>query len=113
MKTNKTNTINTLNGQWLDHTNHINTSFLNNELIIMMMNTEPLTREVLNTRRKPEAVAWEVLRFTANLYLKLNGFNTYASNEQLKSWLNEYGEGFDTLAETVEAIKAERAEMAD
>jgi len=68
--------------------------------------------DAMHTKRKATAVAWEALMFTANDVLKNDNYPKIltATSEQLKKWLNEYGNGYETIADTVEWIKQQRLE---
>ena len=84
---NKSITIAELNGHfWGADIVGINEDWLNETLILELENNERLYKERLNTRRKPEVVAWEVLTFMTNRILKdaYNGKYT-ASSEHLKA----------------------------
>lgn len=112
MKTCKAITVSELNGRFRSSDKGINEDYLNQTLITYLMNTENLYNQRLNTRRKPESVAWEVLMFLANdiLHDSYNG-KYYASSNHLKSWLETEGRGYDTIKETVDYIKAEREQQ--
>ena len=90
----------------------INETYLNEHLQIMLDNTRSLYDAMRNTRRKPESVAWEAFILLANECLKMEEYPAIytCSSEQLKKWLQEYGRGYDSIAETVAYITDERKE---
>ena len=108
MKTNKTITVNTLNGHYLQSDNTINSDYLCDALVIWAMNTQHLYNALTNTHRKITSVVWETLISLTNDHIKDEGYNYQCSSPQLKQWLNEYGNGYDTLSAAVEALTAER-----
>ena len=116
MKTNKNMTFSALNGRFLDtETNRINEEYLNHELSLLIENTESMWEAVTkNRRRKATAIAWWALMVAANQSLEWEyGDKTlYASSQQLKNWLQEYGNGYDSIAETVSEVEEMRREEA-
>ena len=107
---NKSITITELNGHF-GSADGINKEWLNETLILNLMNTERLYNGILNTRRKPESIAWETLMYTTNQILKDAYNGKYdAGSEHLKSWLNTEGHGYETIKPLVDYIKAEREE---
>ena len=112
MATNKQKTFDALNGAFLMSNSKINEDYLNETLQIFLLNERPLYDAMHNTRQKPESVAWTALMFSANDRLKNEEYPAkyFASSEQLKKWLSEFGRDYETIADTVEFIKAERLE---
>jgi len=115
MATNKEATFSALNGSFLDTSDFkINEEYLNDSLQIYLSNEKFLYDAMTKTKRKPEAVAWEALTFTANMLLANENYpnkKIVASSEQLKKWLNEFGNGYETIKDTVNYIIAERQEL--
>ena len=112
MATNKQKTFDALNGAYLMENNKINEDYLNDTLQIFLLNERLLYDALHNTRQKPESVAWTALMFTANDRLKNEEYpeKYFASSDQLKKWLSEYGRDYETISDTVEFIKRERQE---
>lgn len=112
MKTNKQITLETLNSYFLQSNNTINTSYLNDLLIIELRNNERLYQSYCNTRRKAESIAFEALIVFTNRELEMNGYSEYyASNEQLKDWLFKFGRGYEELKQVIEDIKRNQEEI--
>lgn len=112
MATNRKKTFDALNGTYLMSDNKINEEYLNETLQIFLLNERPLYDAMHNTRRTPESVAWTALMFTANDRLKNEEYPAkyFASSDQLKKWLSEFGRDYETITDTVKFIKAERLE---
>jgi len=114
MKTNKVKTFNALNGRFLNtETNRIDEEYLNHELSLLINNDRTLYLEAKNNRRiRPHSIAWRALTLAANQ--TIDGYwgaeEWYASSQQLKKWLQEYGRGYDSIAETVAEVVALREE---
>jgi hypothetical protein len=109
--TSKEKTYNALNGAFLNtESNKINSAYLNELLCLNLANDRPLYDSMHNTRLKPESVAWQALTYEANTRLASEEYPAkyIATSDQLKKWLSEFGAGYDTIAETVEYIVAER-----
>jgi hypothetical protein len=112
MKTSKEATYAGLNAHFLISANKINADWLNETLQIKLDNERALYDAMKDPHRKPHVVAWMALEHTANAYIAYEvepAAPMYASSAQLKSWLNEYGNGYDTIAPTVQYIIDERA----
>lgn len=108
MKTNKMITINTLNGHYLESDNTINSQYLCDAIEMWAMNTQKLYDAVANSHRKMTSIVWETLIDLTNDHIKSEGYNYQCTSDQLKKWLNEYGNGYETLTAAVEALEAER-----
>lgn len=115
MKTNKMVTYNALNSHYLDTSdNKVNAEYLNDAIIMWGMNTQKFYNAVYNKRRPVTSVVWEVFTDLVNHHIKTIEYpynqDCYASSSQLKSWLNEYGEGYDTLNAALDHFETERRE---
>ena len=109
MKTNINRTMNVLNGYYLQSDNTINADYLCEALTMWAMNTQKLYNAVAYTKRKMTSVVWETLVDLTNDHIKSQGYkDCLCTNYQLKQWLNEYGNGYDTLSAAVEALNNER-----
>lgn len=100
--------------QYIDQsTGRIDEEYLNRILQINLDNVEPLYNEMMNTRRKAHVVAWAALEQEANGRISFEFDESEpmtATSEHLKDWLNKYGRGYETIAETVKYIEDERKE---
>jgi hypothetical protein len=58
-------------------------------------------------------VVWEAFTALANECLKREEYprQYVCTSEQLKSWLAQYGNGYETLTEAVQHVEEERQEM--
>ena len=112
MKTLKEKTFYTMNSAYLMLNNRIDENDLNDSLQIYLLNTRRLYNAMHNKRHKPESVAWIALQYDANSRLKNEEYTAEytASSEQLKQWLEIYGRGYKTIAQTVEFVKQKRKE---
>lgn len=110
MKTNKQITENALNSSYLNgRSGRINEDYLNEALILRGMNVQSLWNDIANSKRSVRALVWQTLTEEANDLIKFNeNANYYASSDQLKNWLNEYGRGYETLKATADYFTAER-----
>lgn len=102
-----------LNGWFLNsETNRINEDYLNEQLQLWGMNTEKLYNAIVKSNRKLTSVTFEVFGSLAQHCINQEYYpeKITASNYQLKRWLEEYGNGYDTLSESVEYFEDERAE---
>lgn len=114
MKTSKEKTFSALNGSFLNgQTLKINEDHLNDNLRIYLLNNQHLYG-LLSGKNRDHSIAWQALIFVANELISFEELpesnQYYASNDQLKSWLNEYGRGYETIAETVAIISELRKE---
>lgn len=112
MRTNKQATFNALNSHFLNtETMKINEGYLNDSLALALDNERALYDAMRDTRRRAHAVAWMALENVASSCISYEAApneTTYASSEQLKAWLKQYGHAYDTIAETVQYIIDER-----
>lgn len=88
---------------------------LNDTMQLYLRHVKKLYDAMVYSRRKPEAVAWECLLYTATAEIA-DEYNSeshqyHATSEQMKYFLNRYGRGYDSIAETVDFIRQKRAEM--
>ena len=113
MKTDIDKTWEVLNSYFLNtDTMKINEDYLNHLLDVEYFSNDSSTyHEIKNTRRKAKSIVWEALTKWVNFHLKYEGYVGYVcTSYQLKSWLNEYGRGYESLAESVETVEAMRSE---
>lgn len=115
MKTNKQITFSALNSYYLNTaTNQINIEYLNDAIIIWGENTQAHYHAYTQGRSKIHSVVWAMLADLATHHIKTNEYphnqNFYASSDQLKAWLQKYGNGYDTIAPAVEYFKDRREE---
>lgn len=111
MKTQKSITFNALNGNYLNtQTMKINEDYLNSNLQVLIDNKQQLWKQVKHSKRKATAIVWEALTIEANEQIKFNEYpaSYYATSDQLKTWLKEYGRGYETIAETVAYVDDRR-----
>lgn len=108
MKTNINKTIEVLCGHYLMEDNTINEEYLCDAIEMWAMNTKMLYDAVVNSSRKMTSVVWETLISLTNDHLKNEGYKCECMSYQIKKWLNEYGNGYDTLNAAVEALENER-----
>lgn len=112
--TNKEKTFNALNSSFLNTADmKINSGWLNDSIIMILDNTYSLYQAMQNTRRKASSVVWEAFMILTNECLKNEEYprQYVCTSEQLKSWLAQYGNGYETLAEAVQHVEEEREEM--
>lgn len=102
MKTNKAITFSALNSHYLNtDTMTINEEYLNDAIVMWGENTERFYKAYTQSKRTIQSIVWEILNDLANHHIKDNEYpynqDHYASSQQLKDWLNEYGNGYETL----------------
>lgn len=115
MKTSKGKTFSALNGSFLNsETLKINEDHLNDNLRIYLLNNRHLYGLLQHGKHSNHFIAWQALILVANALISFEELprsnQYYASNDQLKSWLNKYGRGYETIAETVAIISELRKE---
>lgn len=115
MKTSKEKTFLALNGAFLNgETFKINEDHLNDNLRIYLLNNQHLYGLLQHGKHSNHSIAWQALIVVANALISFEELprsnQYYASNNQLKSWLNEYGRGYETIEETVANISELRKE---
>ena len=110
--TNKSNTYAVLNSYFLNtETMRINEDYLNYLLDVeKFSNDYRIYDAIKNTKRKATSIVWQAFMEFTNTYLEYEGYSTTCSSNQLKSWLNEYGRGYESLAESVKTVEAMRSE---
>ena len=113
--TSKAITFAALNSHYLNtSTNRINADYLNDSIIIWGENTQAHYNAYTKGRSKIHSVVWAMLADLAAHLIRENEYpsnqNFYASSEQLKAWLQQYGDGYDTIAPAVEHFQALRDE---
>lgn len=115
MKTNKAITFSALNSHYLNtETMTINEEYFNDALIMWGENTERFYKAYTQSKRSIQSIVWEIFADLANRHIKDNEYpynqDHYASSQQLKAWLNEYGEGYETLLPAIVAFQDLRME---
>lgn len=115
MKTDIDITYNALNSWYLDTSDFtINEYRLNQDLIIMGRNTKKFRDELVGGKRKVKNIVWDILLHLSNLRIAENEMpyhqDYHATAYQVEKWLNEYGDGYDTLAEAVDVLRQLRKE---
>ena len=94
---------------------HLNTDYLNDMIRLYLDNVQDIYNNMTNPRRKPEGVAWSAFRALADGYINedFSEPNTifYATSQQLRDFLKEYGYGYEAIAESVEYVKETRKEL--
>lgn len=116
MKTKKEITFSVLNDHFLNTaTGTINEDYLNHLLNVHCFNSDrQLYEDMKRKRMKSTALAWRGLIGLTNELIKFsevpNSNTFYATSDQLKKWLNTYGRGYDSIAETVTDIETYRNE---
>ena len=91
----------------------INEEYLNHLLNIQCFNIRRNYSDMKNKRRKSHAIVWQAFIDLANDDIKEmeEPRQTHiATNYHLKKWLETYGRGLDSIAETVEAVETYRKE---
>jgi hypothetical protein len=109
MRTNMNITLEALNGHYLTSSNTINEDYLCEAITMWAMNTQHLYNAIANSKRKLTSIVFETLMDLTNDHIKGEGYANYqCASYQLKKWLEEYGNGYDTLAAAVEELATER-----
>lgn len=86
----------------------INEELLNSDLQLAYENIECLYN---SKYRKATSLAWDAFVTIVNERLvELHGRGFRCNNQQLKSWLREYGNGYDSIKATVDYIEADKQE---
>ena len=115
MRTNKDITFAALNSHYLDTSKmEINEEYLNDAIIIWGENTRRFYEAYTRSRRSIRSIVWEMFADLTNNHIKSNEYpynqDCYASSEQLKKWLSEYGDGYDTLFPSIDYFETIRRE---
>ena len=115
MRTNKAITFTALNSHYLDTSKmEINEEYLNDAIIIWGENTRRFYEAYTRSRRSIRSIVWEMFTDLANNHIKSNEYpynqDCYASSEQLKKWLSDYGDGYDTLLPAIDYFETIRRE---
>lgn len=100
-----------LNGWFLNsETNRINEEYLNEQVELWGMNTESLYNSIVKSNRKLTSVTFEVFGSLAQNAVNQEYYpeKISVSNYQLKKWLETYGNGYDSLKDSVEYFESER-----
>lgn len=115
MRTNKAITYAALNSHYLDTSKmEINETYLNDAIIIWGENTRRFYEAYTESRRPIRSIVWEMFIDLANNHIKSNEYpynqDCYASSDQLKKWLADYGNGYETLLPTIDYFETIRRE---
>lgn len=115
MKTNKAITFAALNSHYLDTSDMtINEEYLNDAIIMWGENTEHFYRAYTESKRSIKSIVWEIFTDLAKHHIKDNEYpynqDHFASSYQLKAWLEEYGNGYETLLPAIVAFQDLRME---
>jgi hypothetical protein len=115
MKTRKNITFAALNSHYLDTSNmRISEQYLNDALIMWGENTARFYIAYTKSKRPIRSIVWEIFTDLTNDHIKTNEYpynqDCYASSEQLKAWLKEYGDGYETLLPAIVAFQDLRDE---
>lgn len=115
MKTNKAITFAALNSHYLDTSKmRINEEYLNYALIMWGENTEHFYIAYTQTKRSIKSIVWEIFTDLVNHHIKDNEYpynqDHVASSYQLKAWLEEYGDGYETLLPAIVTFQDLRME---
>ena len=100
MLTSSKRTIEVMNNLYLN-TGKINEAALSRDMLELLRTDGRLFGLLKNKRSKPTTVTFAVLIELANRANK--GY--YSTGRQLKNWLTEYGNGYDSVKETLNYIK--------
>ena len=104
-------TFEAMNSYFLMANNKINESYLNHLLDITVHHTRYICESMYSRRRKSAAIVWQALEEHANENIKSLELGNYrATSAQLKKWLNTYGRGYESIAETVKDVEQYRQE---
>lgn len=114
-KTNKQNTFNALDSNFLNTQNmKLNEGYLKESIELNIFNNRELYNQVKNNRIKPHSVVWQAFLYTANSCLDFEEYNTQATSEQLKAYLNQYGYDYKTFFnDLIEVVEEDRKERKD
>lgn len=105
MKTNQEITFEAMNSYFLMANNKINEDYLNHLLDITVHHTRRIAETMYIKRRETTSIVWQALEELANENIKSLELGNYrATSAQLKKWLNTYGRGYDSIAETVKEV---------
>ena len=113
MRTRQAYTFEALKFQFIDeNSGMIDIEYLNEYLSNYLENVSNFYHTLCDNRRSPvKSVVWHTLMEVVNEHLKQYGYDDYyASSNQLKTWLNKYGNGYDTLADTIQYAMSIREE---
>lgn len=110
MRTNKSITFNALNSHYLDTGDmSINVEYLNDAIIMWGENTERFYNAYTKSKRTIQSIVWEIFTDLTNRHIRDIEYpynqDCYASSEQLKAWLKEYGDGYETLLPAIVAFQ--------
>lgn len=113
MRTCKNNTFSVLNSYFLNtQIMRINEGWLNDHISTPINTNKEFYDMMKNKRKKSHSIAWDAFMYCVNCLLKYNDYNTVCTSAQLKEWLNTYGNGYDSIKETVDFVEWKRGEIA-
>ena len=100
-----------MNGAYLTSGNRINEDYLNDTLQVYVMNVQPLYQMLKNKRIKDHSIVWQAIMYDANTRLQWNGYKAECTSAQIKKWLETYGNGYETISETIVYVFDQRLEL--
>lgn len=115
MKTNKQITFSALNSHYLDTSDMtINSEYLNDAIVMWGENTERFYDAYTKSKRTIQSIVWEIFTDLTNHHIRdieyPHNQDHYASSQQLKAWLDEYGDGYETLLPAIVTFQDLRME---
>ena len=115
MLTSSEATTKALNWTYLDQdTGQINELTLNHDIQALILTNGRLWGLMKNPKSKATTTTFAAFTELANEVLKvakcLLGGRYYATGQQLRDWLWEYGEGFDSIKDSLDFIKENKEE---
>lgn len=115
MRTNKKITFAALNSHYLNTDRmRINEEYLNDAIVMWGENTEKFYIAYTQSNRPIKSIVWEIFTDLINRHIKDNEYplnqDCYASSYQLKEWLEEYGDGYETILPSIVAFQDLRME---
>lgn len=119
-KTRKAVTLDVLKGHFLGYDPKsrrytLCTEYLNDSIILYMDNDRETYNAMVNKRRKPEGIAWGAFMKLVDDYISSDyiepGTVYYASSQHLKDFLMTYGEGYESIADSVKHVKEVRKDL--
>lgn len=115
MRTNKAITYSALNSHYLDTSKmKINDDYLNDAIVMWGENTERFYKAYTQSKRTIQSIVWEILTDLTNQHIKDNEYpynqDCYATSAQIKAWLDEYGDGYETILPAIVAFQDLRRE---
>lgn len=108
-------TFSTLNSYFLNTDSmRINKGYLNDSIILWAMNIEKFYNDIRYSKKKLTGVLFNVMVDFVNHHIKQDNYPYHqdkcCSSYQIKKWLDQYGDGWDTLNPALEYFENERKE---